>query len=277
MPRARTDGFDSETASEAQAQVKAARAAVQDDIDDLKDSISASRLADAAIHTLQDLEMEKAMQSVKRTVQENPLPSALTAAGLAWLLYSASTKQSRYEDELDLDWDSDDYDNEYSAGPAESVRETFDDAAHGARVRGRAMRMKARRAGHEAADRAREAGHDVADRARHVGEEVAERARYAGGAAAETSRRAGRKVQETYEAHPLMTGLVGLAAGAALAGLLSRTRAEDETLGETRQRVVKRAKREGQRYAKKADRKTASAVRKAGKRVEKTADGLLQH
>lgn len=268
MSQSRTDGFDSETAREAQAQVRAARTAVRNDIDELKDSISASRLVDTAVHTFKDMEMEKVMHSVRRTVQENPIPAAATAASLVWFLYSAGSSRAGYEydeDDLDEEWDEDG-EMEYAAGPGEAVREKLDEAAHAARVRGRAARMKAKRAGQDMAERARDAGEEAAGRARHAGE-----------AAAETSRRAGRKVKETYEAHPLMTGLVGLAAGAALAGLLSRTRAEDDALGETRQRVVKRAKREGERYARKADRKAASAVRKAGKRVEKAADGLLRH
>ena len=104
-----------------------------------------------------------------------------------------------------------------------------------------------------------------------------ERARHAGEEAAEASRQAGRKVKETYEAHPLVTGLIGVPAGAALAGYFSRTRAEDVTMGEARDAVMRKAKEEGSRYARAADEKAAEAMRKASEKLDQARDGLLRH
>lgn len=256
MNKRQVNDFPKETAEEAQAQVRAARSAVQSDFDELRNSISANQIVDFALESLRDVDTGKMMDQAKRTVQEHPLPSALTAAGIAWLAYSLGTQKPKRAAE---------------AARTRSADERADDGFVYESPSAEDERYEAERLnGHGPVSRAAAAGREKMRAAQ-------ERARHAGEEAAEASRQAGRKVKETYEAHPLVTGLIGLAAGAALAGYFSRTRAEDVTMGEARDAVMRKAKEEGSRYARAADEKAAEAMRKASEKLDQARDGLLRH
>ena len=108
---------------------------------------------------------------------------------------------------------------------------------------------RARRAGEGIAGRASEAADAVAARASAAGEAIADRASSAAGSMANSARRvgegAGRAARATGDyarEHPIMTGAALLLAGAAIAALLPRTRAEDDWMGESSARVKRAAK-----------------------------------
>ncbi|MCU0789602.1 MAG: DUF3618 domain-containing protein [Nitratireductor sp.] len=56
-------------------------------------------------------------------------------------------------------------------------------------------------------------------------------------------RRSSREMSDLFESQPLVVGALAMAAGAALGGLLPRTNAEDEAMGEERDRLMEEAER----------------------------------
>jgi Protein of unknown function (DUF3618) len=69
------------------------------------------------------------------------------------------------------------------------------------------------------------------------------------GHAKEQARRAGGSLRATFERHPLLIGLVGVGAGAALAGLLPATKRERDWVGETREELWGKAEKVGHEVA----------------------------
>jgi hypothetical protein len=65
------------------------------------------------------------------------------------------------------------------------------------------------------------------------------------GHAKEQAGRAGGSLRATFERHPLLIGLVGVGAGAALAGLLPATKRERDWVGETREELWGKAEKVG--------------------------------
>lgn len=102
--------------------------------------------------------------------------------------------------------------------------------------------------------------------ARHTAQEAAHGVR-AGGAAlghsAQSALYQARRASENYgrliQDHPLATGIMGLAVGAAVAAMLPGTEAEDRTMGEARDRLAEQAAETGEQVA-----AGAQATAKAG-------------
>lgn len=131
------------------------------------------------------------------------------------------------------------------------------------------------------ADRGREGARDYADRARDYYEErshrFSERAHDYGDRARRYSRAASRRARQGYEGfwdlveeHPLMTGLMGFALGAAVGASIPSTRYEDELMGEYSDRLWERGRHVGEDYYERAEDVARHAV-EAGYEAAKEA------
>ena len=97
---------------------------------------------------------------------------------------------------------------------------------------------------HQAAGAARGAVRSVRETGDAVLERAGQYAEYAG-RAKEHAQSAGGSLRAAFERYPLLIGLVGMASGAALAALLPATGREREWVGETRERLWKKAEEAG--------------------------------
>ena len=211
-------------------------------------------------------------------IRDNPLPAAVAAAGIGWLLLRAregerpllrravrrrlADEPERLGDEFDV------YEGRSLRADVgdfgEEVRDRARDLSE--RVQEGARRVADRTEGEAAsvgervqevkeriADRVQEARERVAERTSSARQRVAERAREARRAVADrasaTSRRvrdgarsAANATSERYNESPIGMGAVALAIGLAIGYSLPATRREARVMGESRDRLVDRAR-----------------------------------
>jgi hypothetical protein len=168
--------------------------------------------------------MNQTRDTLLETVRQNPIPAALTGAGLVWLLMSRSKSASN------------------AMSRARSA--AGNTAAHWTEATSRRAHDASDAVGHVldgASESASQLVHRAADTAQHwvSGAEDA-----ASNVALETRReldRAQRGLQSTYRANPLPLAAAALAIGAVAGLALPRTEREDELLGEARDNVLRKA------------------------------------
>ena len=171
-------------------------------------------------------------RGLAETIRENPLPAAMAAAGIGWLLLRGRERPSpaRYYD-------------------GEEIERTHgrQDAGAGARIRELASSVGERM--HDVTDKARETGQrisekadSVAHKARETGHRISEKADSVAHSVKERSRMAADRVEHRFEENPLALGGVALALGMAVGMSLPRTRREVEMLGDKRDSLMEKAR-----------------------------------
>lgn len=216
------------------------------------------------------------------TVRDNALPLAMIGLGLGWLMWSAtgnsssSSSQSSGRLSRARDW---------TGGRIDEARQRMQHAGESLRRRAEEMRGShdssnlpdqrrtaygdpyaagtASRAGaygqdypgeyhYRPAGRADESSHGYGDAAR-------DRARQYSGQARQYGRAASRQAKEGYQSfwhlvddHPMLAGMMGFAAGAALGAAIPSSRYEDEWIGEYSDTVWDRGRHYGEDFAERA-------------------------
>ncbi|MGC2857170.1 DUF3618 domain-containing protein [Novispirillum sp. DQ9] len=163
------------------------------------------------------------------TIRDNPVPATLVTIGLGWMMASGRNGGRQQYGALVPAGERQDHPTAAeklgaaATGTAASARERLHDATDSLR------------AGRDATTRtAADAAHAVSDTARRGWEST----RGAVAGVGQRSRAAGRSMAGFFEENPLAVGVMAVAAGAALAAFLPRSRVEDETLGPLRDRVL---------------------------------------
>ncbi len=250
-------------------ELREAKAAVSEEIQNVK-----TVAYDATVGKVQNMAHD-ASETVRDagttfldTIKRNPIPAVLATVGIGWLIMSARRPAPR----------------KLASGVEDGgwrVREKVGDLAHRAGdrlghlasdVRGGAVEAAhdARDATVHAAEGARDVAHQVAQGTRHIAEE----ARDAGRAAVQGAERG---FGHALDVNPLAVGAVALAIGAAVGLALPHTEREDEWMGETKDRLLSRAKGMAQGAATDAMRQVEDAAHgaihqaetKLGEKVEK--------
>ena len=209
-------------------------------------------------------------------IRDNPLPAAVAAAGIGWLLFRAregdrplvrravrrrlADEPERLDDEFDayegraLRADVGEFGEEVrerARDLSERVQETKQRVADQHRAEAQSARVAERV--QEAKERAAEAGQRLAERASAARQRVAQRARDARHAVAERASATGRAVKEgalntahrvetSYKESPIGMGAVALAIGLAIGYSLPATRREARVMGDSRDRLVDKAR-----------------------------------
>lgn len=240
-------------------------------------------------------------RSVGRVVRQNPAAVALTGAGLAWLAYgiarhnsgapkrvpgpdyyaSAGASGAAYPADTDDEESSPWYGKareraREGAARAEAKARKVQHDAEGRYERGKA---KARAYGH----RARASAHDLRSRIADGTSEMSEEARrrvikareqaYEARVKAEYhARRGGERAQGFYEEQPLVAGALALAVGAAIGGILPRTKREDATFGEYSDRLFD----EADRIYREERSKLEKVARETGREAEAQAKSVME-
>lgn len=215
-------------------------------------------------------------RGLAQTVRDNPLPAAMAAAGIGWLLLSSRNERStpRFTDGVG-DYLPDETDKSRMESGMRHAAETVSGKAH-------ELTERVQETGHRVAQRAQETTQRVAQRARETGARVAERADHAMHRARDRARTAAHRVENQYEESPIGLGVVALAVGLAVGLSIPATRREAELMGNARdklvdktretvasttdrvERVIERAIPEVQNVVRDAAREVREAVREEG-------------
>lgn len=181
--------------------------------------------------------------SMLETIKDNPIPAALAAVGIGWLLLGRSSGSSG-GDRYSRSYEYDSYGRTYPYGyrPYGYVeREDNGGIRHRAgEVAGRAGGEVAGRAS-EAADRVGEAAGRVRHDAEHVVRQAQDRVEDLGHEAQYQASRAQSQFQRMMRENPLAVGAVAVGLGAAIGLAIPETPQEDELLGEARDRLMDEA------------------------------------
>lgn len=167
---------------------------------------------------------------IMERIREHPIPAAMAAIGLGWLLTRPvdSERSQRFSEHWsrDLSGDADAYGDSYEDVAAEGAGQAS------AGVAGAARNAQARVS--EAAGRVREGAGDVRDRLTDRGQEMRWQAR-------SQASRARWSIERAVDDNPLALGVAALAAGAMLGLSTPLSEGENNLMGETRDRLMDRA------------------------------------
>ncbi len=215
----------------------------------------------------------EAGSTVVDTIRDNPVPAALTGAGLVglgWLIASGrdqGSDQRRYRDEPRYE----DY-PEYYEGSREIEGYYTDRSLEDQDSEGYGSdRSRMRDAGGEARERASRAGSELQSRAGEVGGQLQNRADDARNQARYQARRAKGGFQQTLRENPLILGAVAIGLGAAVGFSVPETEKENEVMGETRDKLANRAQ-QGARDAQQRVQRVAEEGRSAAEQEARNQD-----
>jgi hypothetical protein len=200
-------------------------------------------------------------------IKQNPMPAALTGIGLTWLFLSK--RPVRYATPV---YQS----TRYSYGTGTSLPRQGGVGQAAGNLAGQAGNV-AQQVGGTIGDTASQVTGTIGDTAAQVGTAVGDTAAQVGdsvGMASEQVRyttsqwvsQAGQQAQRlqgslsrTMEENPLPVGIAVLGLGALVAALMPKTSAEEQMLGETRDRLMDKAQEVGQKVGRVAERAGAAA------------------
>lgn len=294
-PRAHSPGADvpdTRSTAEIELEIQRTRARMTENVDALSWKLSPERLKAEARHKLHETQ-EAVVEKVRNTahevgdqarqagsgligtVRDNPIPSAMIGAGLAWLI------MGRRRQSHEFDRSNDSYGAYYSPQsytPADSATYGHPAGAAGATSGGgihssagfgssdmeseehRGVGEKAAAMRSRVADKTSHARERVAETASHARERVAETTSEAREAmreraqaarsrasdlrhdAAERARRTRGWAEQQMDDNPLVMGAAVLALGAIVGSLVPTTRKEDELIGPRRDQLMDRAR-----------------------------------
>lgn len=263
--------------SEVMADLDEAKAKVKETIEEAKTAVHDATVGrvETMVSNAKDT-MTDASNSLVETIKENPIPAAMVAVGIGWLLVSGrSSGRTRRRDNprIGVRSEGDFGEYGYSYGPTSlagavdrgegidfdrepgigtrAARRAREVVGRGRRVAGRVV-DDAQHAAHDASETAQRLAHEAGETAQRLAHEAGETVSTAAHQVEETGRRvirrtgmqvrrAERTMTDGFESNPLAMGAVALAVGAAIGAALPHTRREDELLGKVRDQLVDRA------------------------------------
>ena len=269
----------SRSAAEIEREVQQSRADIEHTLDAIQERLSPGQLFDEALGYFRGGRGAEFTRNLGNSIAANPVPIALMGVGLAWMMVSGQRSAHADRRSAPDDWeeDLDPIEDEYVAfaeqdisylgpqsDPGGGLGEDLTEAGHTAREKIGEMGDRASDAAARARDRAREAGAQVRDQFGRARPARRERAHDARRRARHYGDRARQGLLRSLDEQPLVLGAIGLAIGAALGAALPPTETEDELMGETRDKALRRATAMGREQAEKV-RETAGAVAAAAR------------
>lgn len=159
-------------------------------------------------------------RNLVNTVRDNPVPTLLTALGVAWLMYGHGSRRAS----------SDNYASNASYG-VDPDYEGHPSTAE--RIKDKARHFK---------DNAKSQVGDVGHRMERTSAHWRDRASHAGQHIRAQAGSAGHSFQSLLREQPLAVGAIGIAVGALIAASLPATSKEDRYMGETRDKMADKAR-----------------------------------
>ena len=249
------------------------RSSLDSTFDAIRNRLSVGQIVDELTDYLKEGQGADAVKNLGRQVRDNPLAVGLVGAGLAWLFMGNGTRTGpedrlRYPGYPEGDAAGSLHRSPSGMQPAAPGSSAPDDAGSGIAARaadaaGTATDAAAdaytggvealKDAGRSISDTAGSAWdatvggmHDASATGADAANSVMEGARAAGRRAYRSGARVQRSIGGLIQDEPLVFGAVALAIGAAVGAMLPATRAEDEWMGESRDRLRDEAYSRGQ-------------------------------
>ncbi|WP_411280288.1 DUF3618 domain-containing protein [Gemmatimonas sp.] len=192
--------------------------------------------------------VSRSTSGITDTIRENPIPAAMVAIGLGWLLMNRRRPDDNGREVSSIRADARSGEMRRSAMSAGygAVQYGLEDGSEGTidRVRERAHHLGdvARDRAHELSDVARERAGQLADRTRETAESVKQRAQDLAGGVAHATRRSAGRVEDAFYENPLALGAVAVAIGLSTGFAAPATDREVRLMGDARDEVVDRVK-----------------------------------
>ena len=185
---------------------------------------------------------EESGRGLLETLRDNPIPAAMIAGGIGWLLFNKRKTSIERSVATEVDYD---YRGAVRSGSAADM-ESADYSRQFPQVEqeGVAHRVasSAKDAGGKVASTARDAGEKVASTARTVGEKVSSSASSVAHGVADTARAGTARLEETMHENPMVLGVVAAAVGLAVGMTLPASERESRLMGSKRDELMDKAK-----------------------------------
>jgi hypothetical protein len=196
--------------------------------------------------------------SILETIKANPVPAALVAVGVGWLIMSSRKSTSaramprrlyagEYDDESRFGYGGSygryDYDARMG-GPRRLIQRgqrAVGGAIHSVEERAVDVGQAVQHGAQHLAEQASGVAHDVGERLDHYTEDARIRGRQMVRRGVREVRRAEQSFEGTLRENPLAVGAVALAVGAAIGLALPSTQGEDQWMGTMKDKLVDRA------------------------------------
>lgn len=215
-------------------------------------------------------------RGLAQTIRDNPLPAAMAAAGIGWLLLSS--REQRPSAVRFTNGEPDEFaipDESYGeAGVRAKVRDVAENVAEKAQD----LTEKAQDATQRAVQKVRNTGERVVERARATGDRLTSRADDVSYRVREGARTTARRVENQFEESPIGIGAVALAMGLAIGLSVPATRKETELMGDARDKLVDKTREriadttdKVERVVQKALPEVKNVVRDAAREVRESA------
>lgn len=185
---------------------------------------------------------EESGRGLLETLRDNPIPAAMIAGGIGWLLFNKRKTSVERSVAAEVDYD---YRGAVRSGSSSDI-ESADYSRQFPQVEqeGAAHRVasSAKDAGGKVASTARDAGEKVASTARTVGEKVSSSASSVAHGVADTARAGTARLEETMHENPMVLGVVAAAVGLAVGMTLPASERESRLMGSKRDELLDKAK-----------------------------------
>jgi len=237
-----TRGDGSFQSERARADIEATRARMADTLEELGARLNPGRLKQQAkdkvrdatigrVQTMAQTTIDKATgagRTVTDVVRDNPIPAAMIAAGISWLVWSSRRSAStttRSESE-----------GMTASSNRQIVRDYSDSPYADVSAEGRAG------ASMGTTDKVREKAGDAVDSVQEAAQRAKETTRSAVTNVADAARQNSDRVADAFQANPLPLGLIATALGLAAGFAIPSTQKEAELVGEKRDELVDKAR-----------------------------------
>ncbi len=278
-------------------EIQATRQRMSVTMDALEERLNPQRLKEEAADKIREQTVgrverftDNASETVKgaganvfETIKENPLPAALAAIGLGWLLmesrnqnrmpsgqrYSEAGRQSRYERYHPYGYTATGA-GVYGQGGMQGRAQQMAGQAQGKvqHVAGQAQQVagQAQDTVQQVAGQVQDTAQQVAGQVQDTAQQVAGQAQVMVGQAQEQVSQFGSRFQEVFDDNPLLIGAAALALGAAIGLSLPSTAKEDELMGDVRDNLMDTAQDKAQQTMQKVQQ-VASRAGEAAKQA----------
>jgi ElaB/YqjD/DUF883 family membrane-anchored ribosome-binding protein len=218
--------------------------------------------------------MKGVSADVFETIKENPIPAALAAIGLGWLMMERRSGNRNWQYRGDYRYDRGYRYNRYERYPQFEGREyrygdRYTDFDRGAN---RGMADKARETTSQIQDKAQDVAGQIGDKAQQVTDQAQMQISEWADTAQEKAGRFRSRFEEVLDENPLLIGAAALALGAAIGLSLPETRKEDELMGTMRDDLMEKA----QSTAQDTMQKVQNVAEKAGDAAQQAAKDEAQ-
>ncbi|HJU74043.1 MAG TPA: DUF3618 domain-containing protein [Gemmatimonadaceae bacterium] len=201
-------------------------------------------------------------RGLANVITENPIPAAMVAAGIGWMLMNRRKEpvRRRYTSEYLRE------DDDVSTRPNVAQR-----ALSGAAATAEDIASGAQGMARDVAEKAQNVAQDVGQKAQDVAQDVTQKAKTATHRVADRTRATAHRLEDRYDENPIALGAFAVAAGLAIGLAFPSSRKEAELMGSARDQLVDKAKEQLTETTEKVEQVVERAVPKVETAIKEAA------